>query len=158
MPKAYVESPSERRNLDELLNEARLLLPGTEVFLAFLMVLPFYDRFHELDAVQHGVYLTTFLGELLALSCFLAPAAYHRIARPLHDKERFKVFATKLIILGLLPFSTSLVGASYLVCSVVTPPAAPVVAIAFAVVIATLWWVAPLLRVHDRFALGEGGG
>ena len=138
-------------NLVELLSETRIILPGTEVFLAFLMTIPFTARFEALGERQRLVYLATFFMTLLALACFVAPSAYHRIARPIEDKVRFKVFATKLLIIGLVPASIAFVLVTYLVASVVFPAVAVVATAIMAALILALWWVVPILRLHDRF-------
>lgn len=138
-------------SLVELLNEIRIILPGTEVFLAFLMTLPFTARFGALDDKQRLVYIATFFATLLALACFVAPAAYHRIARPIHDKERYKAFATALLVVGLAPASLAFVLVTYLVSSVVFPSVAVVAAAVMAGLIVTLWWAIPVARLHDRF-------
>lgn len=138
-------------NLSELLTETRIILPGTEVFLAFLMTLPFTSRFSTLEPVQRLVYIGTFFATLLAVACFIAPAAYHRIARPIHHKARFKVFANLFVIAGLAFTSAAFVLVTYLVASVVVPSAAVAASAVMAVVILTLWWVVPLARAHDYF-------
>lgn len=138
-------------DLVELLSETRIILPGTEVFLAFLMTLPFTQRFGSLDDQQRLVYLSTFFATLLALACFVAPATYHRIARPIRNKARFKVFATTLLVIGLAPASVAFVLVTYLVSSVVFPGVAVAAASVMAGLIVGLWWAVPLLRVHDRF-------
>jgi hypothetical protein len=138
-------------DLVELLSETRIILPGTEVFLAFLMTLPFTARFASLDDRQRLVYLATFFATLLALACFVAPAAYHRIARPIRNKERFKVFATTLLVIGLAPASVAFVLVTFLVSSVVFPAAAVASASVMAVLVVGLWWAFPILRIHDRF-------
>lgn len=138
-------------DLVELLSETRIILPGTEVFLAFLMTLPFTQRFGTLDDRQRLVYLATFFATLLALACFVAPATYHRIARPIRHKERFKVFATTLLVIGLAPASVAFVLVTYLVSSVVFPGVATGAAAVMAGLIVGLWWAVPTLRLHDRF-------
>jgi hypothetical protein len=138
-------------SLAELLTETRIILPGTEVFLAFLATIPFTSRFESLDARQRIVYLATFFATLLALAFFVAPAAYHRIARPIRNKERFKVFATRLLVIGLIPASVSFVLVAYLIASVVFPAVAVAAGAVMAGLIVTLWWAVPVLRVHDRF-------
>lgn len=138
-------------DLVELLSETRIILPGTEVFLAFLMTLPFTQRFGSLDDQQRLVYLATFFATLLALACFVAPAAYHRIARPIRNKARFKAFATTLLVIGLAPASVAFVLVTYLVSSVVFPGAAVAAASVMAGLIVGLWWLVPILRIHDRF-------
>jgi hypothetical protein len=138
-------------NLSELLNETRILLPGTEIFLAFLMTLPFTNRFESLSDGQRLVYLATFFMTLAAFACLVAPAAYHRIARPIRDKARFKIFATKLLVIGLAPASVAFVLVTYLVSSVVTPQAAVPAAGVMAGLILVLWWAIPIVRIHDKF-------
>jgi uncharacterized protein DUF6328 len=143
-----VEGRVEQRSLGELLTETRILLPGTQVFLGFLTMLPFTDRFEALPATLRTVYVWTFLANLLALACFVAPAAYHRIARPIRDKIRYKVLATRLLIIGLAPFSVCVVLATYLVTSVVMPRFALVAASGVGTVVVMLWWVMPAMRLH----------
>lgn len=60
---------SQSEDLGELLAEARILLPEAQVFLAFLTVLPFTDRFAVLSSTQRAVYLCTFFTTLLAFTC-----------------------------------------------------------------------------------------
>lgn len=136
--------------LDDLLRETRILLPGSEIFLAFLMTLPFTQRFGILNEEQLSVYVGTFLSAVLAFACFVTPAAYHRIARPIHDKLRFKVFASRMLVVGLAPMSFSIILVAYLVTSVVVPRWAWMAAAVVGAIICTLWWVVPLERVHDR--------
>lgn len=155
-PVESVESLKERRNLGELMTETRILLPGTQVFLAFLMTLPFTERFDALTSGQRGVYLCTFFSTLLALACFVVPAAYHRIARPIRHKERFKVFANRFVVAGLAPVSVSLVLVTNLVTSVVGGARFGFVAAAvMTLVVAALWWLLPLARMHDRYPYRE---
>ena len=59
--------PPDDSSLVDLLNETRILLPGTEVFLAFLMTMPFTERFRVLDSTQRTIYLATFFATLLAV-------------------------------------------------------------------------------------------
>jgi hypothetical protein len=143
-------------NLDDLLRETRILLPGSEVFLAFLTTLPFTQRFSGITSEQRSTFLCTFFAALIAFACFVTPAAYHRIARPIRDKKRFKLFASRMLVIGLAPMSLSLVLVTYLVASVVLDGAAVFAAFAIGLVIAVLWWIVPLLRVHDRFGRKRG--
>ena len=59
---------------------------------------------------------------MLALICFIMPAAYHRIARPVHNKQGFKVLATRIVIIGLVPFSIGTALATYFIMNVVIGP------------------------------------
>ena len=144
------EREHEQVQLTELLNETRILLPGTEVFLGFLTTLPFTQHFGQLDGPRRWVYVATFFSTVLALVLFVVPASYHRLARPIRHKERFKTFANRFLVAGLVPMSVAIVLATYLVSYVVLNGAAVYLAGAIAVLIVLVWWAAPLVRMHDH--------
>ena len=135
-------------DLSDMLNEMRVLLPGTQTLTAFLLILPFNGGFAEIRDTEKGVYVITFICSLLALILFTAPAAQHRLQRPLRDREGFKNMATRYIIAGLVPLSLALVLATQLVLSEVITPRWPSWTIAgcFAAIIIVLWWVVPRQR------------
>lgn len=138
-------------DLAELLEETRILLPGSEVMVAFLISLPFTERFDLLTNTQRMVYLATFFTSLIALICFVMPAAYHRLARPIRQRGAFKVLANRLLVAGLVPLSLALVLASYLVTSMALSHAiSVVVGVVVLGVIGLLWWVLPLVRAHNH--------
>ncbi len=145
------EPQARRTSLKELLEETRILLPGTQVFLSILLMLPFTSRFDALSSVQRHVYLCTVLTTLLALACFVTPAAYHRLAYPVHHRISFKLFANWFLVVGLVPFSASIVLTTYLVTSVVIPRAALVATLGIGAVIGALWWLVPIVRAHDWY-------
>jgi len=147
----------DKADLDELLSEARMLLPGTEIFLGFLTTLPFTDRFDHLSRTEHVVYVCTYFATLISFISMVSPAAYHRIARPIRDKERFKVFASKLLVIGLVPISLSVVLTTFLVSSMVIGARYAVWgAFGMAAMVLLLWWTIPLLRAHSRVEKPKG--
>src|SRR5688500_16397699 len=95
----------DEEELADLHQEIRILQQGAQVLTAFLTILPFNEGFQRLDETQKWVFLATFLSSLVALIFFSAPAAQHRLARPLRDREKFKNFATRMVIIGLFPMS-----------------------------------------------------
>jgi hypothetical protein len=144
-------------DLTDLLTETRILLPGTEVFLAFLMTLPFSDRFDRLTGAERTVYLSTVFATLFAFVTLVAPSAYHRICRPIHDKPRFKAFANLFLVIALAPISISVVLAAHLITSMVVGGIYPLLSAGLvAALVIVLWWIIPLLRAHDRFARRRG--
>jgi hypothetical protein len=155
------DEDDDQAELDELrlaLSETRILLPGTQVFLGFLATLPFSQLFRDLDRPRRVVFVCTFFATLVALILFVVPAAYHRIARPIHDVVRFKELTSRFLVAGLVPMSISMVLASYLVAYVAVGGFAIYLASAIALFIATLWWVMPLVRFHDRIAMRRYSG
>src|SRR4026209_2305900 len=75
------EEEQERlnRQLTELLNELRVAMPGVQVLFAFLLAVPFQQRFEMVNAFQRDVYLVTLLAAATATAFLVAPSAYHRI-------------------------------------------------------------------------------
>ena len=133
-------------DLSDMLEELRILLPGAQVLTAFLIVLPFNNRFDQIRDEEKVVYIITFLCSLLSLVFFTAPAAHHRLQRPLRDRVAFKNSATRLMIAGLVPLSVALVLATQLVLSTVVSErwVSWSVTGVLAVVVVLLWWVFPL--------------
>src|SRR3954468_8871569 len=94
------ESEKERldRNLGELLQELRVALPGVQVLFAFLLVVPFNQRFPDISNFQRTLYFITLLLATAATACLIAPTAHHRIEFRAEDKKRIVFAATKISI------------------------------------------------------------
>jgi len=145
MPEPSPAQPDE--DLTDLLNEIRLLLPGTLLLVAFLIALPFNTGYTRVSQFDNAVYVALFLCAILSLLLFAAPAAQHRLMSPLRDRAAFKRSVNRQVIIGLIPLSAAITLATYLVISdVVNTPAAAIVAGIVGLTIASLWWVVPLNR------------
>lgn len=143
-------SDADDPDLNDLLQELRILLQGAQVLTAFLTILPFSEGFGRLDQVERTVFLLTFVSSLGALIFISAPAAQHRLQRPLKDRERFKGFATRMTLVGLGMLSLALVLAAQLVSNeVVGFNLSIVVAIVVAALIGLFWWLLPVLSRRD---------
>ena len=88
MPEPSPAQPDE--DLSDLLNEIRLLLPGTLLLVAFLIALPFNPGYTRVSQFDNAVYVALFLCAILSLLLFAAPAAQHRLMSPLRDRAAFK--------------------------------------------------------------------
>lgn len=90
------------------LNEARLLILGTQVLLGFEYRASFEPGFEKLPL--HSQYLKsvglTLL--LIALALLIWPGAYHRIVSRGEDSQALHQFATRVMEAALLPFAVSL--------------------------------------------------
>ncbi|MDQ3693091.1 MAG: DUF6328 family protein [Chloroflexota bacterium] len=135
-------------DLGDLLQELRVLLPGAQTLTAFLIILPFNTGFSQIQQQEKLIYLATFLCSVCSLVLFTAPAAQHRLQRPLRDREGFKNSATHLIIAGMIPLSAALILATHLVIAQVLASVwiAWVAAGVVAVLIGLVWWLHPLRR------------
>lgn len=138
-------------DLGDLLQELRIILQGSQVLTAFLIVLPFNQLFDNLIAFEKYVYLATFLCAITSLLLFTAPAVMHRLVRPLVNRVDFKHFATRMMIIGLIPLSFALVFVVQLVVSqVVSFEASLAVAVVFALLVLGTWWIYPIVN-RERY-------
>jgi len=96
------ESHEERvnRELIELLNELRVALPGVQVLFAFLLAVPFSQRFGQVTEVQKDAYMAALLSTMTGSVFLMAPAAHHRIRFRDPDKESLLKLANVFAIVG----------------------------------------------------------
>jgi hypothetical protein len=143
------ESKQDRldRELIEFLNELRVVLPGVQVLFAFLLTVPFANRFTSITNLQRQVFFAVFLCTTAATALLIAPSAYHRLRWREYDKERMLRTSNRLAIGGMVFLSLALVGAAFLVTDLLFhPAAAAVVTAAVALFFAWFWWGLPLSR------------
>jgi len=127
-----------------LMQELRVLLPGAQVLVAFLLIAPFAERFGTLDTAGRALYGTSLVGGLLAVVAFIAPAAHHRIGSRHARSERLRhgiVCARG----GLACLCLALLSALLLVGRLVFGPAATLASLlVVGSSMAMLWLVVPL--------------
>jgi predicted membrane channel-forming protein YqfA (hemolysin III family) len=148
------EDDSERldRELIELLNELRVVLPGVQVLFAFLLIVPFSNRFPEITNVQRQVFFATFLLTTAATALLIAPSAYHRLRWRQHDKQQMLETANRLSIGGMVFLTFALIGAAFLLTDLLFHVAmAALVTAIVASFFLWFWWGLPLWRrLNDR--------
>jgi hypothetical protein len=138
------------RQMIELLNELRVALPGVQILFAFLLTVPFSQRFATLTAFQRDVYYVTLMATALSTACLIAPSAAHRLR--FHQSERAWIVesANELTIAGLCLLAVALGGSVLLITDIMFDGARVwVYSGAVLTVIVGLWFVRPLLR-HAR--------
>lgn len=143
------ETPKERidRELTELLNGLRVLLPGVQVLLAFLLTVPFSARFADVNDFQRTVFYITLLAAALAVAMLGTPAAQHRVLFRAKEKEGMLRRANRYALLGSVAVAVSVSAGTLLVVDFVfNPVLAWVTASVFAVVMSWAWFVEPALH------------
>ena len=143
------ESKDERldRELIELLNELRVALPGVQVLFAFLLGVPFTQRFTETTSLQRDVYFMTFLAAAASTALLIAPSAYHRLNWRQGDKEHLLVVSNWMAIAGTVFLALAIVGSVFVVTDVIfEATSAAVLAAGTAAVFGWFWYGMPLTR------------
>ena len=137
------------RELNELLQELRSLIPGAEVLFGFLLAISFTAEFGELGNLERYVYYGTLVSTGLALVLYLAPAAHHRLRFREGDKDYLLRKANREVILGTVASSLALTGVIFLVSERVFGTTEAVIAsLGFFVFTAWRWWSLALLRAY----------
>ena len=143
------ERPQEvlDRNVDELLQETRVATAGVQFLFAFLLTLPFTQRFGELTDFQRDLYVLTLLSTACSALVFIAPVAFHRVLFRQQEKEAVVAFADRALLVGLVLLLVGISSAVLLVLDVVLGRGWAVAGCALVSVLGLgLWFALPAVR------------
>src|SRR4051794_40836252 len=73
------DEESGHKHFEELLQEVRIALPGMQILFAFLLTVPFTQRFSSLDAGSKAWYFASLLTAAGTSVFLIAPTAFHRL-------------------------------------------------------------------------------
>ena len=152
----YRSVSRRERDLDqewgELIDENRLAMPGTQVLFAFLLILPFQQRFKELDDGQIAVYYASLLCAAAAIVLLITPTAAHRIRWRQHDKEALLRLSHRTGIAAAALLALGMTASVYLITDFLFgEPWTAIAAAALGGAFAWFWFGLPLLRrLRDR--------
>ena len=133
------------RNFAELLQELRVVQIGVQILFAFLLTLPFMDRFAGLGTLDKALYVCTLGASALTVALLVAPVAVHRLVFQRGRKRELVRAGHRLVQAGLVCLGTTILAGMMLVLDVVVgTPVAGVVVGALAVVFAALWVILPM--------------
>lgn len=151
------EDEQERlnRELEELLNEVRVAMPGVQVLFGFLLAVPFQQGFDTITASQRLLYFATLLAAAVATAFFIAPTAYHRINFRQHEKKRIIQLGNREFLTGLVALALAMNCAVALVTDLIFKGGTLVVTV---VIVASLFvWLWFGLGVVRRLRDGSAG-
>jgi hypothetical protein len=151
------ESQQERTNreLIELLNELRVALPGVQVLFAFLLAVPFQQRFKTVSSFERDVYYATLLCALISTAVLIAPTALHRLNFRNVKKDLIVEQSNTLAIAGLAVLAVAMTGVVLLISSVLFGTTVAVAGTAFVALLFLVLWAGLPLR-ERRVAAREG--
>jgi hypothetical protein len=144
------ETEKERvdRNLQEMLGELRVALPGVQVLFAFLLVVPFNQGWADITSFQRTLYLVTLLLTAASTICLIAPTVHHRIEFRKQQKGDIVKSGNRIVIVGLTLLALAMTGAVLLVTDVIYGAGTSiVVAVGAVLAFGVLWYVVPLRRL-----------
>jgi Family of unknown function (DUF6328) len=144
------ETETERldRNWASLLQELRVAQTGVQLLTGFLLVLPFQERFTQLDSVMRIVYLVTVSCSLVATALLVAPVGMHRLLFRRHRLDALVSASHFYAIAGLLLLGVALAGVAVMVFYLVVGSTGAWIAGGCMFVALALFWL--LLPMRER--------
>ena len=135
------------RELIELLNELRVTLPGVQVLFAFLLIVPFSQRFELINDLQKYAYIVALTFTALGSALLIAPTPYHRIRWRDQDKDAMLRLANRLALAGTVCVAIAMPCALFFVTDFLFKSPLPALLAALVIgVIVTFWYALPLER------------
>jgi hypothetical protein len=135
------------RELMELVNELRVALTGVQILFAFLLTVPFTQRFAKVTEFQRHLFFVTLLAAAVAVVLLIAPTARHRLLFRQHDKERIVVSSNRYAIAGLATLAAAMTGAVMLITDLLFHKTMVTwVTAILATLFVLLWFVVPAVR------------
>jgi predicted membrane channel-forming protein YqfA (hemolysin III family) len=118
-----------------------------QVLFAFLLAVPFSERFAETTDLQRDSYMVALLSTLAGSVFLIAPSAYHRIRFRDRDKEALLQISNFFAIVGMVFLAIGMTAVVFLVTDLIFKATVTAVVTSLAVgLFALVWFALPLLR------------
>jgi hypothetical protein len=146
MPEKEEPTPLPTR-IEQMLTEARVILPGAQALLGFQLAVTFTRSFGELDVAPKLLHVAALCCVALAVVLLMTPAALHRIAFRGEDTKRFLTLGSSFVLAAPAALALGLAGDMPVAIAKATgaSAAATIIAIASFAVLMGLWYAVPLL-------------
>jgi hypothetical protein len=133
------------RQVEYLLEECRMVLPGIQALFGFQLIAVFSERFaRELSRGEQALHLVAIGLVATAIALIMTPAAYHRQSDPERVTEGFVRISTRLLLASLWPLAMAICLDFYLVGRILVGagPMLWLASLLFAAIV-LLWFVLP---------------
>jgi len=116
-PKSEAESESESESerqtpltskIEQMLTEARVIIPGAQALLGFQLVATLTKAFDELPALFKYIHCAGLCAVALSVVLLMTPAAVHRIGFGGEDDPLFFRIGSRLVVAGSIPLAAGI--------------------------------------------------
>ena len=151
------ETAPLHRRIEQMLTEARVILPGAQALLGFQLVIVLTSAFETLPETSRLLHGASLLFIALAVILLVTPAALHRIVWAGEDSEAFLQIGGQVTVAALVPLAFGMAGDVYVVFVRLThsPAWGAIVAAMVVLVLFGLWlgWPLAMRRRRDVSAV-----
>lgn len=133
------------QKIDQMLTEARVILPGAQAMLGFQLAIVLTRAFEQLAPGMRFVHAASLGLVALAVILLMAPAPYHRIVYAGEDNPDMHRVGSLLVTAATLPLALGIAGDVYVVISKIVGPEIGLIGGVLAIVLLLgLWYAFPL--------------
>jgi hypothetical protein len=137
--------------IEQMLTEARVIIPGAQALLGFQLVVTLHRSFEQLPASSRVIHIVSLCAVALAVILLMTPAALHRITFAGEDTALFFRIGSAFVIAAPLPLALGIASNLYVASAKAAESAAlgATFGIGAAIILLILWYALPLvLRGH----------
>jgi hypothetical protein len=147
MPKEDKETPLKTK-IEQMLTEARIVIPGAQALLGFQLVATLTNAFAELPDGMKLLHLGALSAIALTAVLLMTPAAVHRLAYQGEDNQTFFILGSWLVVGAALPLALGIAADVFVVFFKVTGThtAGLVAGLTAFLVMTGLWLIYPIWR------------
>jgi hypothetical protein len=147
-----LQDPGLHERIDQMLTEARVILPGAQALLGFQLAIVISASFEKLPDGVKSIHGAALLLVALSIVLLMAPAAYHRMVYAGEDSEGFLRTGGRFITLSTVPLAFGLAADVYVVCTRIfrSDVAAAAAGLAVLALLIGLWHALPLALRRRR--------
>lgn len=110
--------------IEQVLTEARVVLPGAQALLGFQFATILMEAFDKLPLWSKYIHLISLAVMGISVILLMTPAAYHRIVERGEDTEHFHVVASRLLLAAMIALPIGFCGDLFVVTRKLTENAA----------------------------------
>jgi len=143
-----MEKTPLKDRVEQVLTEARVVLPGVQALLGFQLATMLMEGFEKLPQSSKYIHLISLILMGLCVILLMTPAAYHRMVERGEDTERFHRVASTLLLLAMIPLPIGICGDLFIVIRKVTGSVSISIGSPLQVLLSffTLWFGFPAYR------------
>lgn len=137
--------------IDQMLTEARVILPGAQALMGFQLTVTLMHAFEQLPLNSRLIHVAALISVAFAIILLLTPAALHRISFYGEDTERFLQIGSWFVVAAPVPLAIGIAADLYVATSKASDSAflGTILAVSISVILAVLWYGLPVyLRRH----------
>jgi hypothetical protein len=142
------EKTSLKDEMRNLVEEARMVIPGIQALFGFQTMAVFNNRFEELPDIGKELYLTALALLVLAMALLMTPAAYHRLVERGQVSRQMIDLGSNLLTIAMVPLMFAFALDVYVVVLAAIDSAGigAAAGVATVLVLAGAWFAFPVIK------------